>query len=225
MSAMPNYGQEDDDFAYEDEHIEMESDNQEHSDLAESEFDHRPLPIPAEVESPAAAVSHGHTPDPKPSIVNTLPHVRPQSSLSALPPVRSNSSTVFAVESRARRESAPQRPMPISTAERGTKKRAEPASKPPVAKTQQHAVRKRAVQGRGKKKVAQPVQKKVVTTKAKVAGKKAGPAKKRSAPAKKTVRKPVTKAKVTGTARKRTANKPIRKAKASGTVRTKRRRG
>ena len=39
MSAVAINGEEDDDFAYEDEHIELESENQEYDDLAESEFE------------------------------------------------------------------------------------------------------------------------------------------------------------------------------------------
>jgi len=38
VSVVAIDGQEDDDFAYEDEHIELESENQEYKDLADSEF-------------------------------------------------------------------------------------------------------------------------------------------------------------------------------------------
>jgi hypothetical protein len=49
---MPVEGQEDDDFAYEDEHIELESDNEEYEPLDEGEFDSRSALIKAELKAP-----------------------------------------------------------------------------------------------------------------------------------------------------------------------------
>lgn len=65
MSAMPIDGHEDDDFAYEDEHIEMESDNQEYGDLDEREFDSRSPLIRAELRSPDAVGHVGPSPEPQ----------------------------------------------------------------------------------------------------------------------------------------------------------------
>lgn len=49
---MPVEGQEDDDFAYQDEHIELESDNEEYEPLVEGEFDSRSALLRAELKAP-----------------------------------------------------------------------------------------------------------------------------------------------------------------------------
>ncbi|MFL6414713.1 MAG: hypothetical protein ACJ74Y_03455, partial [Bryobacteraceae bacterium] len=66
---MSAYGQEDDDFAYEDEHIEIESDNQEYEDLEDGEFVKNPALLNVAIKS-AATPSVPSTP--KPSSVASM---------------------------------------------------------------------------------------------------------------------------------------------------------
>src|SRR6478752_8474734 len=72
MSAMSVYGQEDDDFAYQDEHIEMESENQEHDDLDDGEFDSRPALIRAEARSTNTPIRAIVAREPQPATVQPI---------------------------------------------------------------------------------------------------------------------------------------------------------
>src|SRR5438309_949331 len=88
---MPIDGQEDDDFAYEDEHIEMESDNQEYGDLDDREFDTRPALIRAELNSPTPPSSPAPLPDQKraPAVPAPVQKAPPISAQAAPPKVTS----------------------------------------------------------------------------------------------------------------------------------------
>src|SRR4051812_43157198 len=111
------YGQEDDDFAYEDEHIEMESENQEHDDLDEREFDTEGAVIRGEAKSPVpTTISTLPRPAPKPTLAGTVPDANGHGLLQSHPPLRITSANASGLGLRGRLEpvSGPPNQNPIA---------------------------------------------------------------------------------------------------------------
>jgi hypothetical protein len=168
---MPVEGQEDDDFAYEDEHIEMESDNEEYEPLDEGEFDSSSALIRAELKPPVVPSSVPRQPDAKPARREGAPEFESPRALAHNIPTLPK---MPAGESRMAEAAGPQAPK----VKRATK---QPA-KPP-ARTRPQATAKASIASRGTKR-DQPVRKNAAKPAKKTLAKKATPPKK-SSPAKK----------------------------------------
>lgn len=174
MSAMPIEGQEDDDFAYEDEHIEMESDNQEYGDLDEREFDSRSTLIRAELISPGGV---GHVaPSPEPQRPPGEPGSAPKNPQTLAHPVPAPPNVPAPDAQPA--QLAP----PASKVKRRSKKAAARAR--PPAKAHSRSPAKRGASSRANK-PTKPVRKTAAKPAKKSAAKKAVPVKRRSAVKKK----------------------------------------
>jgi hypothetical protein len=200
VSAVAINGQEDDDFAYEDEHIELESENQEYDDLTESEFvEKQPSAIRAEAKSPAAPVTAPPRPSGlKPAIAQADSNPKPTSSSQAAgPSTRTTSGSSSG--------SPPSRPpADISGIKRRSKMGAGRKKQAADPKKKAGSVRKAVTRPQAKKK-KQPAQKKSVAKRAKVLPVKKAAARKAA---------PV---------RKKTPKSALKKAKRSSAARTKRR--
>lgn len=194
MSAMPVYGEEDDDFAYQDEHIEMESDNQEHEDLEETEFDSDPALITTAARLPIARLSPTPVPDPASEPEPILATVVAESP-SLLKPARSTSHSV------------PPRPTTPESAAKPRSNRAAKTSEKREPKSKASATAKRGGKSKpqvalGRKGASQPAAKKQRPAKKsrarstdKTPAKKAGAPKKAFSQRKKTIPKPLGKSK------------------------------
>lgn len=184
MSAMPIDGQEDDDFAYEDEHIEMESDNQEYGDLDEREFDSRSTLIRAEVRSTDTVGPLAPSPEPQ------RPNREPE------PALKSAGTFAHSVPAPpnlpAASDHAAQLASPASKPKRRTTKAAA-ASKLP-AKSHSRSPGKRGAASRTSRSTG-PVRKTAAKAAKKSVAKKAAPVKRRSAVKKKAASKTTKRAK------------------------------
>jgi len=164
VSAMLIDRQEDDDFAYEDEHIEMESDNQEYGDLDEREFDSPSTLSRAEVRSPSAAGHVASSPAPQRPAGERVHAVNTPQTLAHSVPAPPNapaasahSAHLAAQASKPKRRSTkaagrakpPAKAHSRSRAKRSTstrsKKRTEPVRKPAAKPAKKSAAKKAAV--------------------------------------------------------------------------------
>jgi len=190
---MPVYGQEDDDFAYQDEHIEMESDNQEHDDLGETEFDSDPALITAAARLPVPPVNLAPKADPVLKLES-----RAATSVSA-PVVKPNASPPQAVPRRpSAAERAPKRGStsaaqnPSKSQPKGktaSKARSAIKTRPPVGAAGKGA-------GRSGAKKQTPAQKSRAKTLEKTSVKKAAASKRSFSRSKKSTAKPLNKSKL-----------------------------
>jgi hypothetical protein len=168
---MPVEGQEDDDFAYEDEHIEMESDNEEYEPLDEGEFDSSSALIRTELKAPVVPSSVAAQPDAKPARHEGAPELQSRRASAGNIPT---SPKLPRGESRLADAAGPQAP----EVKRATKQRANP---PATARPQ--AAAKAPIASRATER-SQPVRKNAAKPAKKTLAKKATPPKK-SSPAKK----------------------------------------
>lgn len=212
---MPLYGQEDDDFAYQDEHIEMESENQEYGDLDEREFDARAA-LRLEAKPPTAAIGTVPRLGPKPAIAAGVSSVKQQTLFQAPPNQATSSKAAELVRERPRdttRSPAPQ----SSAAKQGTKKAAKPSPKSLAeAESNEPPSRKRPPQldsRQGKQKA----QKKTVKSRAQASANKIVRAKKALAP------KKTAMAKKSAALRRRAGVKALTRTKGTRATQTKRR--
>jgi hypothetical protein len=199
VSAVAINGQEDDDFAYEDEHIELESENQEYDDLTDSEFDRQPSAIRPEAKLQAAPVTAPPGPSGlRPAIAEADSNPKPTAPSQAAGP----STRTTSASSSGAPPSRP--PADISGIKRRSKTGAGRKQQAADPKKKVPSVRKAVTRPQAKKK-NQPAQKKTVAKRA------------RALPVKKAA------ARKAAPVRKKTPQSALKKAKRSSAARTKRR--